>query len=56
MMHFISIKNAIKKKKRNEIKLLVSSSPLSFFLPFLSQLGTLFKHLYTLDLYFQLFY
>lgn len=34
----------------------MSSSPLSFFLPFLSQLGTLFKHLYTLDLCFQLFY
>ena len=55
MVTFISIKNAIKKKS-NEIKLLVSSSPLSFFLPFLSQLGTLFKHLYTLDLCFQLFY
>lgn len=42
-------------KKYNEIKLLVSSSPLSF-LRFLGQLGTLFKHLYALDLYFQLFY
>ena len=54
MMNFISIKNALK-KKRNEIKLLVSSSPLSFFLPLLSRLGTLFKHLYILDLHFQLF-